>query len=73
MIRVNKDGSDGFTIDIATYSHHVGQSGGPQARYLVHGIEDSLWTNDCEEVMVYLKAELVRLEYLAPLSVSSAF
>ena len=53
---VNQNGADGFTLEIVVYSQTP-----KQARYLVHGIDDTLWTNDIDAVLDYLKIELERI------------
>jgi len=64
-MKINQDGADGFTLDIQVYSNY-GKNHWGQERYLVHGIEDVLWTSSMDDVISYLKEELVRLEILAP-------
>ncbi len=71
-MNINKNGSDGFRIDIEIYSHRSIEHKDDewytwkQARYLVHGIDDSMWTNDINEALSYLKEELKRLQDIAP-------
>lgn len=64
MPLVNIDGYDGFTLDVQVWSN-IGKEYPdiiPQAHYLVHGIDDSLWTNSIDDVISYLKYELERIE-----------
>jgi hypothetical protein len=69
-MHINRNGSDGFRLDVEVYSS-VGIKSGfniitAQARYLVHGIDDVLWTDSIEDVLAYFREELKRLEILAP-------
>ncbi len=45
-IKIYKDYGDGFWA---------------QAKYLVHGLDDVLWTNDIKQVLSFLEGELERL------------
>ena len=58
---INKDEYDGFTLDIQIYKNY-GEGYWAQAHYLVHGIDDVLWTNDIREVVNYIKSELENAE-----------
>lgn len=58
---INRKGYDGFTIDIQVWKD-FGINKWAQAHYLVHGIDDVLWTNSIEEVIIYIKSDLERLE-----------
>lgn len=51
---------DTVKVDIEIYEQHGGNHWA-QARYLVHGIDDVLWTDDLEEAITYLKYDLERL------------
>jgi len=73
MIKINQDDADGFTLDVSIWSHYKNEKyylkdtiPMPQARYLVHGIDDSMWTDSIEDVISYLREELERLETIAP-------
>lgn len=50
--------SDGFlfTVDIEVYD--TGENKWAQARYLVHGVDDVLWTDDIDQAVRYLRAEI---------------
>lgn len=61
MIEINKGGYDGFTLDVQIYKNY-GEGYWAQARYLVHGIDDVLWTNSIEDVITYIKQELITIE-----------
>ena len=63
--KINTDGSDGFTIDVQVFSSY-GIGRWAQERYLVHGIDDVLWTSSKEDVINYIKEELTRLDEIAP-------
>ena len=54
---INKDGYDGFILDVQIWNNP-----NKQARYLVHGIDDVIWTNSIDDVLSYLKGELERIE-----------
>jgi hypothetical protein len=47
-------------LDIEIYDEW-GEHGWAQARYLVHGSDDVLWTNDADQAVSYLRAELDRV------------
>jgi hypothetical protein len=47
-------------LDIEIYDEW-GESHWAQARYLVHGLDDVLWTDDAAEALEYLSAELGRI------------
>ena len=64
-MEINANGNDGFTIDVQIYSSY-GIGRWAQERYLVHGIDDSLWTSSKDDVINYIKEELVRLDEIAP-------
>jgi hypothetical protein len=64
-MNINRNGYDGFRIDIEIYSRH-GKGVWAQRRYLVHGIDDVMWTNSIDEALSYFLEELKRLEKLAP-------
>ena len=51
---------DGFTLDVVV---HRWPTRDPfvQARFLVHGYDDVLWTDSIEAVVGYLKEDLERL------------
>lgn len=66
MFRINTEGYDGFRVDIEIYSK-FGRGQWAQARYLVHGIDDILWTNEKDQALKYLEDELDRLKILAPI------
>lgn len=42
-------------LDVEIYSH---ENEGSQGRYLVHGHDDVLWTDDIEQVLLFLKDNL---------------
>ena len=44
-------------VDIEIYSKY-GDGEWAQARYLVHGITDVMWTDDLDEALSFLKAEI---------------
>lgn len=58
---INRGGYDGFRVDIEIYKNYGGAHWA-QAKYLVHGLDDVLWTNSIENALAYLKSELERLE-----------
>lgn len=58
---INRNGRDGFTVDIEIYANH-GEGYWAKKRYLVHGLDDSMWTSTISEAIAYLKYELERLE-----------
>lgn len=64
-MKINRNGYDGFRIDIETYSCH-GKGVWAQKRYLVHGIDDVIWTNSIYEALKFFSIELERLKELAP-------
>lgn len=45
-------------LDIEVYEKW-GEGEWAQAKYLVHGHDDVLWTNDIEEAIAFLKSSLV--------------
>ena len=53
-----------LTLDIEIYDewgkNRAGADIWPQAKYLVHGSDDVLWTNDIETVLSCLRGELLR-------------
>lgn len=57
----NKDGYDGFTLDIQIFKNY-GERYWAQARYLVHGIDDVLWTDSLEAVLDYIRQEMIRIK-----------
>ena len=63
---INQSGGDGFTIDIQTYRSY-GKNKWAQKRFLVHGIDDCLWTSSIEEVLTFIREELKRIDILAPM------
>lgn len=46
---------DCFFVDVVCHDDDCDQK---QARYLVHGKDDVLWTDDVEAVLAYLRREL---------------
>lgn len=56
---VNANGANGFTLDVQVWDNR-------QARYLVHGLDDSLWTDDIAEVAAFISVELARIEANRP-------
>lgn len=46
-----------FMVDVEVYEPH-GEGQWAQARYLVHGKDDVLWTDDIEAVFNYLREDL---------------
>ena len=48
-------------VDIEFYQYH-GEGYWAQAKYLVHGTDDVLWTNDIDAALNYLREELERAE-----------
>ena len=46
-------------LDIEIYDDY-GQHTWAQAKYLVHGSDDVLWTNDAESALGYLASEIRR-------------
>ena len=46
-----------YVLDVEI--HNCGEE---QARYLVHGIDDVLWTDSIDAVVAYIKNDLERLE-----------
>ena len=61
MKGINDFGFDGFTLDVHIYKEH-GDGHWAQDHYLVHGIDDVVWTDSIDAVVNYLRAELERLE-----------
>ncbi len=59
IMNINENGYDGFTLDIEIYKNY-GDGYWAQAHYLVHGIDDVLWTNSIDDAISYLKEELIR-------------
>ena len=51
-----------YKLDIEIYEDY-GDGFWAQAKYLVHGLDDILWTNDKEQALLYLAAELERLNH----------
>ncbi len=49
------ESSNEFTLDIQVWK-------GRQAKYLVHGITDCLWTDEIEDVELFIKQELEKLD-----------
>ena len=47
-----------WKLDIEIYEKW-GKDEWAQAKYLVHGHDDVLWTNDLDEAMVFLRASAV--------------
>lgn len=47
-----------YKLDIEVYEKW-GEGEWGQAKYLVHGHDDVLWTNDIEEAIAFLKSSLV--------------
>ena len=45
------------TLDIEIYEK--AGSGWAQAKYLVHGFEDVLWTDDLDEALAFLKQSII--------------
>jgi hypothetical protein len=60
-MEINQDGYDGFTLDIQVYRNY-GDNCWAQAHYLVHGVDDVMWTDSLDEAIEYLKQELKRPE-----------
>lgn len=57
----NEDGYDGFTLDIEIYKNY-GNGYWAQAKYLVHGYDDVLWTNSIKDAINFLEFDLERLD-----------
>ncbi len=53
-MKVNQAPADGFCLDISVWRD-------AQARYLVHGIDDSYWTDNLADALLYLKQEMERI------------
>lgn len=52
-----------MTLDIEIFdSQEDGGENAPQARYLVHGHDDVLWTNDIEQALSFLRTSLEFLD-----------
>ena len=47
-----------YKLDIEVYEKW-GEGEWAQAKYLVHGYDDVLWTNDIEDAIAFLKDSLV--------------
>ena len=54
---------DGFKmkLDIEVYDK-FGEGYWAQCRYLVHGYDDVLWTNDLEDALNYIRHDLYKAE-----------
>lgn len=50
-----------WTLDVTVFDEW-GDHVFAQAKYLVHGFDDVLWTNDIDSVIAYLKDDLIRLK-----------
>lgn len=48
-------------VDIELYQHY-GDDYWAQAKYLVHGIDDVLWTNDIDAALSFLRESLEMAE-----------
>jgi hypothetical protein len=48
-------------LDIEVYDEW-GSGHWAQAKYLVHGREDVMWTNSIDEALAYLRSDLLALE-----------
>lgn len=48
-----------IVLDVEIYEDSGEES---QAKYLVHGYDDVLWTNDPKDVISYLAREIERIE-----------
>lgn len=53
-----------FTLDVTMHDKGRTCPDGDwaQAKYLVHGWDDTLWTDDIDEAMTYLKESLLQAE-----------
>lgn len=54
------EGYNGFILDVEIYSKY-GENEWAQEPYLVHGIDDVLWTDSIDAVVAFLKEDLERL------------
>ena len=50
-----------YRVDIEVYNGY-GDGCWAQARFLVHGRNDVLWTNDLEAALIFLRASLEKVE-----------
>jgi len=48
-------------LDIEIYEE-FGAGHWPQAKYLVHGYDDVLWTNDLESALQFMKESIEQIE-----------
>jgi len=47
-----------FNVDIEIYNPKI-EDGWRQARYLVHGYDDVLWTDDLDSALLFLKQNII--------------
>lgn len=53
-----------FQVEVIVHDDDkIGGEHWAQAKYLVHGFDDVLWTNDATEAADYIKAELLRTDH----------
>lgn len=56
----NKPIKPGFTLDVVVHEESYSAR---QAKYLVHGYDDVMWTNEIDDVLCYIKQELERIKW----------
>lgn len=62
MIETWKAGTySDFTLDIEVYKY-FGDGYWAQAMFLVHGLDDVLWTNDVDAALNYLRTDIDRIK-----------
>jgi hypothetical protein len=49
----------GFILDVTIYA----PNSRPQAKYLVHGYDDVMWTDSIDDVLTYIKQDLERIQW----------